>query len=263
MIVNALSPFILWIVSQAPVATHEQLPCLAYYGSTAAAKRFFYGTADPNCAELVQGLWPKERALKLERNDRTQLIWLERDLDALDPSLRDSSSSASALQWPQAGYEQHVLHSGIRAAEVLQADQDTALLVMDRSLAVSVDDHLAPFWKAIRIPEEPLAVVPVPPASVERVRQLLDTVKYDPVVESLVETLSIPKMKDDIRYLTGEDPESPIVSRHSFSDGVLVAAQWLKDRFEETGASCALKTFRPGYAPNVIWYVGLANDCVT
>jgi len=42
------------------------------------------------------------------------------------------------------------------------------------------------------------------------------------------------------------------MSRHSFSSGSRVAAEWLKFRFEETGAKCELKSFLLGFAPNVV-----------
>ncbi len=61
-------------------------------------------------------------------------------------------------------------------------------------------------------------------------------------------------MLNDIRFLTGEDGKSGIVSRHSFASGSRTAAAWLKDRFEDTGAECELKPFLSGFAPNVIWY---------
>ncbi|OAX33683.1 Zn-dependent exopeptidase [Rhizopogon vinicolor AM-OR11-026] len=59
-------------------------------------------------------------------------------------------------------------------------------------------------------------------------------------------------MRADIRWLTGEDGESGIVSRHSFSEGSRVAANWLKERFEEAGATCELRPFKMGFAPNVV-----------
>ena len=63
------------------------------------------------------------------------------------------------------------------------------------------------------------------------------------------------QLRADVRYLTGESPQSEIVSRHSFSKGVLIAADWLKANFEAHGASCTLKPFLTGFAPNVVWYV--------
>ncbi|KAI0696384.1 hypothetical protein C8T65DRAFT_729669 [Cerioporus squamosus] len=61
-----------------------------------------------------------------------------------------------------------------------------------------------------------------------------------------------PEETEDIQYLTGEDPSSDILSRHSFSEGAIRAASWLQARFEETGASCTLEHFQEGFAPNVI-----------
>ncbi|KAG8805461.1 hypothetical protein FRC17_005501 [Serendipita sp. 399] len=56
----------------------------------------------------------------------------------------------------------------------------------------------------------------------------------------------------DIRWLTGELKDSPIVSRHSFSDGAIAAAKWLKGRFQEYGATCTFMDFLEGFSPNVI-----------
>jgi hypothetical protein len=44
----------------------------------------------------------------------------------------------------------------------------------------------------------------------------------------------------------------PILSRHSFSTGAVVAAHYLKEQVESTGASCTLEPFLAGFAPNVI-----------
>jgi hypothetical protein len=78
-------------------------------------------------------------------------------------------------------------------------------------------------------------------------------IRFDPVVSSLVNSISLNQMRDDIRWLTGEDGKSGIISRHSFAEGSRVAATWLKERFEETGANCELKLFISGFAPNVAW----------
>lgn len=60
-------------------------------------------------------------------------------------------------------------------------------------------------------------------------------------------------MLSDIRFLTGEDGASGIVSRHSFAKGSRVAAKWIQARIENTGATCELRDFLTGFAPNVIW----------
>jgi len=67
-----------------------------------------------------------------------------------------------------------------------------------------------------------------------------------------VDSISVPQMINDIRFLTGEDGVSGIMSRHSFAEGSRTAASWLKDRFEDTGATCELQPFLVGFAPNVV-----------
>jgi hypothetical protein len=84
------------------------------------------------------------------------------------------------------------------------------------------------------------------------VRDILATLKFNPEVAKIVSNISLPQIQNDIRYLTGEDGKSGIESRHSFSSGAGVAAEWLKTRFEETGANCELRPFSSGFAPNVI-----------
>jgi len=128
---------------------------------------------------------------------------------------------------------------------------------------VSVPPHLIPHidkalprtFKAYAIPNEPLAITPVPEEAVDRVKGWLDNLKFDEEIASIVSDISVPQMRNDIRYLTGEDSSSPIMSRHSFSEGARIAASWLRDRIENTGARCELKQFLTGFAPNVIWYV--------
>lgn len=261
MIVTSLSPLIFWAVREIPIRVQEQLPCLSFYGSSTSGKHHFYGTPDPGCATLVQELWSTERSFLIEKNDKTELVWFEQDLDALDPSLSALGEElvlyASVLS---GAISQQVLDAGMRVVDVLHEADGQALVRIDKHIVQGVELQLPRFWQSIRIPDDPMALVPVPPSSIDRVRRLLSAVDYDPVVDSLVNSLSVPQMKKDILYLTGEDPESPITTRHSFSDGAVVAANWLKDRFEETGANCELKPFIDHFAPNVIWYGSLASS---
>jgi hypothetical protein len=92
-------------------------------------------------------------------------------------------------------------------------------------------------------------------------RDILSNLRFNPEVARIVSNISLPQVRNDIRFLTGEDGKSGIKSRHSFSSGALVAAEWLKVRLEETGAKCELRHFLPGFAPNVIWYVIFVPPC--
>lgn len=123
------------------------------------------------------------------------------------------------------------------------------------------------------------------------VKTSTDHIKFSPKVDKLVQSLDVNSLKTDIAYLTGEDPSSPfslpppsflpistyppspsqtqltfpslallqgpILSRHSFSSGAVLAATYLKETVEDTGANCTLVPFLVGFAPNVICEYGV------
>ena len=128
-----------------------------------------------------------------------------------------------------------------------------AIISVPPHLVPHIDKALPRSFKAYAIPTEPLAITPVPEEAIDRVKGWLENLKFDEEIASIVSDISVPQMRNDIRYLTGEDSGSPILSRHSFSEGARIAANWLKDRIENTGAHCQLREFLIGFAPNVIW----------
>jgi len=123
-----------------------------------------------------------------------------------------------------------------------------------------MDALLRPQHRATVLPDLPVPLLPVPADSVARVEALLQGLKYDKVIASVVGNISVPQMKEDIEWLTGENEESGIESRHSFHPDTRKAAAWMLETIEETGATCQLKPFLTGFAPNVICrYNGTAN----
>ncbi|KAI0684698.1 Zn-dependent exopeptidase [Cytidiella melzeri] len=263
MMVTNLAPFVLWTLQQAPADVLHQVPCLSFYGLSSSSKAHFFGTYDTNCDVLASNAFSTQDAVTIEQDERGlfQLVWFERDTASLDASVASDANTDFADVFhrilesvqPDGTYDgQQTLQDHTQYLEVLQHGEHSALLRMERTLAQTVDMRLPRFWKSTLLPDKPLAFLPVPEKAVKRVQELLDSVKYNSTIASLVDALSIPQMKKDIEYLTGEDKNSSIVSRHSFSDGALAAADWLKDRIEETGASCELKPFLSGFSPNVI-----------
>ncbi|KAK7049718.1 hypothetical protein VNI00_005749 [Paramarasmius palmivorus] len=228
--------------------------------------------ADEPC--LTGDSWPSHNVLPssvlfpLRVNEGLdQLVWVEEE--AVDGSLKAESNSLVDFakfvnHWDPSygiGPEQGVFSLDQASSNTIHYRTTTAaLLSVPRDIALSIDTILPRFWKATPLPLTPIEFIPVPPSSVEPVRRILATLKYDEVVDELVNSISIPQMKNDIRFLTGEDGQSGIMSRHSFAEGSRVAARWLKERFEESGASCQLKPFLVGFAPNVVCrYEGTAN----
>ncbi|KAF5393095.1 hypothetical protein D9757_001241 [Collybiopsis confluens] len=193
-----------------------------------------------------------------------QLVWVEEE--AVDSSLKvpvNGSSQfeqfldrlSSPLEIPTESYVDSAqsymvdIHA-LPGYELFYRSQTAALLSVSPQLALNLDSYLPRFWKATPLPASPINFIPVPPSAVKPVKRVLSKLKYDPIIASLVNAISIPQMRNDVRFLTGED--SGIISRHSFAQGSRTAAAWLKQRFEETGATCQLKPFLSGFAPNVI-----------
>lgn len=195
-----------------------------------------------------------------------QLVWIQEE--TVDQTLwsRENSTASSALDSllerlslsrtadSASDSQQVFISSDIdRSYELLHRTPSSALISVNLNVARTIDTFLPPFYKSALLPNSPIPYVPVPSQAVDRVKGLLRSLKFDPYVASVVNSISLSWMKNDVRYLTGEDTTSPIVSRHSFAEGSRIAAAWLKERFEDTGATCELRPFLTGFAPNVIW----------
>ncbi|TBU22152.1 Zn-dependent exopeptidase [Dichomitus squalens] len=213
-----------------------------------------------------------------DRQESRHLVWLERvrvdpslldapfdvELDWVLGNLTDFSSHSRTSPWssgiaraPQLplSTSQRPARSTERAVQTLHRAHDGVLLSMGASVLDAVnfgEVSLPRFWRYSVFPEAPIPLYPVPEEAKQRLREALSTIKFNHVVASIVNGISVYSLRRDIRYLTGEDALSNIVSRHSFSEGVLRAAEWLKEQIEETGASCVLEAFQVGFAPNVI-----------
>ncbi|KAG2338935.1 Zn-dependent exopeptidase [Suillus weaverae] len=253
------------------IATFESTPgCLTdnFYG-THGGWSIFHVT--PTCLETssIKGLSIQSVALLPDlANGERQLIWLQES--AIDSSLITPEYEAEVLgffRWlGEDGYSigggqqlsdhQYLLSSADEPGVELHLldlwpGRSYGLIAVEPRLAPSIEALLPRYWKPYILPKQPASFRPVPKPAIEHVKNLLKTVRFDPVVSSLVNGISLNQMRDDIRWLTGEDGKSGIISRHSFAEGSRVAANWLKERFEETGATCELKTFMTGFAPNV------------
>ncbi|KAJ7930112.1 Zn-dependent exopeptidase [Mycena leptocephala] len=189
----------------------------------------------------------------LAAQDIYQLVWVEQE--AVEPSLITATRSfrnefdsflqrLTAPKRPKIGYE------------LLYRTPTAALLsVSERQLGQST---LSPPLLEIRSgPPTPVSFMPVPEEALDHVKYVLSTLKFNPEVASIVDSISVPQMINDIRFLTGEDGVRESCSR--------TAASWLKDRFEDTGATCELQPFLVGFAPNVsgIAYPSTFNTTAT
>ncbi|KAK0206905.1 hypothetical protein DFS33DRAFT_1381997 [Desarmillaria ectypa] len=214
---------------------------------------------------VQQLVWVEEESV--DETLKSQVVSLGSGLDNfLERLSLPSRQPYRGLDQALEDYEQDVLaeREQERQYELLYRSPQAALLSVSHDTARIIDTLVPRFWKSIILPTSPVEYIPVPLYAMQRIRDVITVVEFNPVIASLVNSLSITKMKNDIRFLTGEDGKSGIVSRHSFAEGSRTAASWLKDRIEDTGAICELKPFLSGFAPNVVCrYEAIVNTSET
>ncbi|GJE89043.1 Zn-dependent exopeptidase [Phanerochaete sordida] len=264
MLAKSLVPLALLMFPRPPGESPNS--CLSFYGSSPTGKWSFYGTDDLDCVAAAASYGDSGALADAAHPPDTRLVWLESDVTAVDDSLRAAEAEVDVLSHLLASIKssssmaldgQQRILDGSEPREPVEAmyrdhSGSALLLRVDAALAPTLDTHLPRLWRSMLVPSSPAPFVPVPDAAIERVRTILKHVKFDPTVASLVNNISVPLLRADARWLTGEDSRSPIVSRHSFSSDTPKAAAWLVERFEETGATCRLAPFLTGFAPNVI-----------
>jgi hypothetical protein len=192
----------------------------------------------------AQLVWLEQAALeqRLLEDHRFSLNTLKEYL-GLPGDAHESTYGPNGKQQPFGPAEDYILHN----------TSTSTLLALSPARVKELSLVLPHTWRIYILPSAP--ILPVPEPAIARVRDILANLRFNPLVAKIVSNISVPQIQNDIRFLTGEDGKSGIESRHSFSTGAGVAAKWLKIRFEETGASCELRSFLPGFAPNVIWYI--------
>lgn len=200
----------------------------------------------PNSEEL---LWVGQRDVEASLKRETLLdefgAFLEKVTNEVPLHAEDTKFDAPLLQIP--------LTRIAPAAEILYQTPTSALLAIHPPYSRQLDFILPSSFKPTLLPSEPLNDIPVSDDSVDRVREILRSMKYDEAINEIVSNISIKQMKNDITFLTGEAKDSVIESRHSFSEDIMIAADWLQEQMEGTGATCIQKKYLLGFAPNVIW----------
>lgn len=243
---------------------------LGHYKDGQSTASIFHLTT-PECINAASNnlLSPDSHILLSAPNFKQQLVWLEQE--SVEESLLEQDRNVMAVELlnifsgtdqygPHA--EQQILATGATSSRVVYRSEDSALLSLSLEEAYTIDQRIPRFWKSTLLPTSPSPYHVVSEDSVTRVRHALNNLKFNPSVAAIVNNISIPQIRNDLRFLTGEDGKSGIVSRHSFSKGSRTAANWIKARIEETGASCRLESFRVRFAPNVIWCDILVNMLV-
>ena len=196
-----------------------------------------------------------EQVTEQSRTEDTVYIWVE--ASPIDPRLereepRFLESLTALINSPLHVHDypngQTPMGNSRPSIDLIWSSHDAAILSIPKLILPRLDMHLPRFFEPVLIPEEPLPL-PLENRKDTRIQEILANLRFDADVAAILSGLSLSQMVDDVRWLTGE--ASDIISRHSFSDGSMVAANWLKRQFESTGAVCELQPFLSGFAPNV------------
>ncbi|CUA77806.1 bacterial leucyl aminopeptidase [Rhizoctonia solani] len=188
------------------------------------------------------------------------LFWLEEAL--LDESIRPvgaKSTMETIFNFVERVNEEARTNVGTdqalmnNPASIMYLGNTGALISLSPSLLPELDKMLPQYIKPTMLPTSPLPLnTEKTKPSTKYLQSVLENLRFNPEIARLTASLSLHKMQDNIRWLTGEDPKSRIISRHSFSPGARVAADWIQDKFEAAGAKCKQKPFLEGFAPNVV-----------
>lgn len=243
--------------------------CLSnyFYGNYRSGLSAYHSVflSNPEClASLTSsGLVADVHIADLALGHEKSLVWVERE--AVEASLVNAEKEHmdsffkrfGRVRMPakEASQQEPLLSSSPLAFDVLYQSPDALLVSLSRDDAYSLDLVLPKFWKSTILPTSPTNYLPVPSEDIEPIRRVLENLRFNPDIAASVNSMSVEQMKKDIRFLTGEDKTSGIVSRHSFTAGARKAAEWIKTRVEESGAECELWSFMDGFCPDVIWWV--------
>ena len=197
-----------------------------------------------------------EQVTVQSKTDDTAYIWVE--ASPIDPILereepRFLESLVAFIDSPLSlmndyPNEQIPMGNSPPSIDLIWSGHDSAIISIPKFILPRLDMYLPRFFEPVLISEEPLPL-PFEHKEDPRIEEILANLRFDADVASILSGLSLTQMVDDVRWLTGE--ASDIISRHSFSDGSRVAANWLKNQFEDTGVVCDLQTFIEGFAPNI------------
>jgi len=153
-------------------------------------------------------------------------------------------------------------NSALNVVRLVHSNSDAALVALQPgNRAIQRFDfaaHQVPFISRVAFGEQ-FSKLGDNEAQIEHLTNVLDELTFNEDVATIVQSITSKSIRADVEYLSGEDKDSPIWSRHSFSDGALVAADWLLYKFEKAGGKCHLWKWGEGFAPDVVCHFETAE----
>jgi len=81
-----------------------------------------------------------------------------------------------------------------------------------------------------------------------------------PIIQELVNKVNSADLRLIVLYLSGELSGSPLLTRHSQSQGAVDASSWIATQFQSFGFPTSTQPYRSGYSPNVYAIIPGASD---
>ena len=246
-----------WFVTvDNPATTQTRSESWDYLGTYHSRRPHYIYRQRGDAATTDSMLRGVERVTVQGKTEDTAYIWVEASpitpiLEREEPCFLESL--AALIDSPLSHMNVHPngqtpMGNSKPSIDLIWSGHDSAIISIPKLILPRLDMYLPRFFEPVLIPEEPLPL-PFEHKEDPRIEEILANLRFDADVASILSGLSLTQMVDDVRWLTGE--ASNIISRHSFSDGSRVAANWLKKQFEGTGAVCDFQTFIEGFAPNI------------
>ncbi|KAF8595976.1 Zn-dependent exopeptidase [Ceratobasidium sp. AG-I] len=248
-----------------------QSDCLStsYFGTYGQALTHVF-VSEPECLNTVGSSFMGSVSASVHESSKDEdhklLYWLEEAL--LDDTIRQADAKSATEEISDFvrrvnGRSKHgypasqtpMSSDASEAVSVLYTTSTGALVSLSPSLLPELDMYLPSYIQPTLLPTSPLPISmdsEKTKPSTKFLRSVLANLKFNPDIAAITSTLSLTHMQKNIRWLTGEDSDSPIISRHSFSPGARTAANWIQENIEKAGAKCKQKPFLDGFAPNVV-----------
>ncbi|GAA94120.1 uncharacterized protein L969DRAFT_16339 [Mixia osmundae IAM 14324] len=173
------------------------------------------------------------------------VTWQRSISHGLDTALRQQTRIAQTVFSKRLPLETQleVLHQA--------GDRHTIVLSLPSWLLPRIDELLPSDAKVTLVSSTPLEAVPK--HAIERLEQLTASLRFSPKYDAALSSMSEVDIAADLAVLTGQRPDAPWITRHSYTSGARQAAHWLRKQIEQDErANCTFEHFRAAFAPNVI-----------
>jgi hypothetical protein len=146
-----------------------------------------------------------------------------------------AGSPMTAVLKRQTKPQSHFTASTPKTLRMLHASAHSLLLSVPEEYVPILDTLLPRQLVPVALPVQPYAATtgenawePVPKRLAKNLANITESLKFDSKLDKVLnEGLEVDQLRRDIRWLTGEGP-SGIESRHSFTEGAIKAAHYIK-----------------------------------